>query len=193
MSEEETATETPAPPKSGMNKILPIILVVNTLLMTGVLIFVMKRPSAQAAGGGKEHGAAAKEGGEHGESAEKSEHGEKSEKGEHGGTAESGEGGPGPTLRLDNFIVQIRAPEGDRYAHLTIEVEIGGELDKKSFETRMPRIRDGVIAYLADKSEDELRGSEGLSQMKEALTKKLDEIVPGHRVHGLFITEFIIQ
>lgn len=186
-ADEDNVPEAPAP-KSASNKILPIILVVNTLLMTGVLIFVMKRPSAQAAGGGKEHAA---EGKEH-EAPAKKEGGEgHGESGEHGAAA-AGDG-PGPTMRLDNFIVQVRAPEGDRYAHMTLEVEIGTEADKKAFESRMPRIRDGVISYLADRNEDELRGSEGLTQMKEALVKKLDEIVPGHRVHGLFITEFIIQ
>jgi flagellar FliL protein len=161
-------------------------LVVNTLLIAGVLIFVMKRPSAGGAGKG-EH--AAKE--EHGE--EKGEHGDK--KGEHGGGEHAGaeEGGPGPSMRLDNFIVQVRAAEGDRYAHLTMELEVGVEADKKAIESRMPRIRDGVIGYLADRSEDELRGSEGLGQVKEALVKKIDEIVPGHRIRGLFITEFIIQ
>ena len=89
--------------------------------------------------------------------------------------------------------MSVRATEGDRYAHMTVEVEIGSEGDKRSFETRLPRIRDAVISYLSDRTEDELRGSEGLGQMKEALTKKLDEIVPGHRVRGLFITEFLIQ
>lgn len=183
--DEESVADVPVP-KSSTSKILPIILVVNTLLMVGVLIFVMKKPSAQAAqGGGKEHSGAAKE---HDEGAKKE---GAAEGGEHGAAAPGD--GPGPTLRLDNFIVQVRAPDGDRYAHLTIEVEIGGEADKAAFQSRMPRIRDGVISYLADRTEDELRGSEGLTQVKEALVKKLDEIVPGHRVRGLFITEFIIQ
>lgn len=180
MAEAEDSGEESVAPKKN-NKIIPIILVVNTLLMTGVLIFVMKRPAAQAAGG-KEHAAAAPAG--HGEAPAKG------EGGEHG--APVGDG-PGPTMRFENFIVQVRATEGDRYAHMTIEVEVGAETDKKAFETRMPRIRDAVIGYLADRSEDELRGSEGLGQVKEALTKKLDEIVPGHRVRGLFVTEFIIQ
>jgi len=183
--EEETAGEKVA--AKGNSKIMPIILVVNTLLIAGVLIFVMKRPAAGGGGGKGEH--AAKE--EHGE--EKSEHGEK--KGEHGGGEHGGaeEGGPGPSMRLDNFIVQVRATEGDRYAHLTMELEVSAEGDKKAIESRMPRIRDAVIGYLADRSEDELRGSEGLGQVKEALVKKIDEIVPGHRIRGLFITEFIIQ
>jgi len=185
-AEDIVPTEIPAP-KSG-NKILPIILVVNTLLMVGVLMFVMKKPSAPSAAGGeaKEHAAAAKG---HEAPAAKGEGGEHA--GEHAGEAE-GEG-PGPTLRFDAFIVQIRAVEGDRYAHLTLEVEVAAETDKKFFESRMPRIRDGVIGYLADRTEDEMRGSEGLTQIKEALTKKLDELVPGHRVRGLYITEFIIQ
>jgi flagellar FliL protein len=89
--------------------------------------------------------------------------------------------------------VQVRSVEGDRYAHITIEVELGSEGDKKWLESRMPRIRDSVIAYLSDRTEDELRGSEGLAQMKTALAKKIDEVVPGHRVRGLFTTEFIIQ
>ena len=193
MSEEEVAGEAAAPAKSS-NKILPIMLVVNTLLLTGVLIFVMKRPSAQAAGG-KEHAKAEeseksekKEGGEEKKKEEKSEHSEKSEGGGHG------EGGEGAMLvKLESFIVQIRAVEGDRYAHLTIEIEVGGEGDKKAIESRTSRIRDAVIGYLADRSEDELRGSEGLTMLKEAFTKKIDEIVPGKRVQALFITEFIIQ
>jgi len=185
----EAAAENPAdvvPAKSG-NKVLPIILVVNTLLLTGVLVFVMKRPSAQAAGK-SEHG-------EKAEHADKSEHGEKSDKGEHGekGEAEHDPDGPGPTMRLDGFIVQVRSADGDRYAHLTVEMEVGSEGDKKAFESRMPHIRDAVIGYLSDRTEDELRGSEGLQAMKEALTKKIDDIVPGHRVRGLFTTEFIIQ
>ena len=179
--EEETAGEKVA--AKGSSKIMPIILVVNTLLIAGVLIFVMKRPSAPAAGGKGEH--AAKE--EHAEA--KDEKGGDHKGGEHGPDV----GGPGPTMRLDNFIVQVRAAEGDRYAHLTMELEVGAETDKKAFETRMPRIRDSVIGYLADRSEDELRGSEGLGQIKDALLKKIDEIVPGHRIRGLFITEFIIQ
>jgi len=191
MSDDAEGAAEAAPPKSA-NKVLPILLVVNTLLVTGVLIFVMKRPSAQAASGKDEHA----------EKAEKSEHGEKSEKSEkkeHGEKAE-GHGGeehdsdaPGPTVRLDAFIVQVRSADGDRYVHITFEVEVGSEGDKKAIESRTPRIRDAIIGYLSDRTEDELRGSEGLGQVKLAVAKKIDDLVPGKRVKGLFTTEFIIQ
>ena len=48
MAEEEDVAAEAVVPKSN-KKILPIILVVNTLLMAGVLVFVMKRPAAPAA------------------------------------------------------------------------------------------------------------------------------------------------
>lgn len=189
MSDDADAAEV-VPPKSG-NKILPIILVVNTLLMTGVLVFVMKRPSAQAAPGKDEHGEKAEKS-EHGEKSEKKEHGEKGEGKEHG-EAEHDSDAPGPSMRLDAFVVQVRSAEGDRYVHITFEVEVDSEGGKKAIESRMPRIRDAIIGYLSDRTEDELRGSEGLAQIKIAVAKKVDEIVPGHRVKGLFTTEFIIQ
>lgn len=192
MSDDADTGADVVPAKSG-NKILPLMLVINTLLLTGVLVFVMKRPSAQAAGGKGEHGEAKGEHGESGEKGEKGGKGEKGEKGEHGGEGEHDSDGVGPTMRLDSFIVQVRSVEGDRYAHITIEVELGSEGDKKALESRMPRIRDAVIAYLSDRTEDELRGSEGLSQMKAALTRKIDEVVPGKKVKALFTTEFIIQ
>ena len=188
MSDDADSVAEVVPAKSG-NKILPIILVVNTLLMTGVLVFVMKRPSAQAASPKGEHAA---EKSEHGEKSEKSEKGEDKEK-EHGGEGEHDSDAPGPSVRLDAFVVQVRSAEGDRYVHITIEIEVGTEGDKKAIESRMPRVRDAIIGYLSDRTEDELRGSEGLGQIKTALTKKLDEVVPGHRVKGLFTTEFIIQ
>jgi flagellar protein FliL len=181
-ADDENVAAAAAPAKS--NKILPLILVFNTLLLAGVLVFVMKRPAAQAAaGGGKEHAAAA--GGEHGEKAG-GEHGEKGGEG-------AAPGGPGPTMRLDAFVVQVRATEGDRYAHLTLELELASDTAKKMFETRMPRVRDAVISLVSDRTEDEMRGSEGLGQLKELLLKKLEEIVPGRHARGVFITEFVIQ
>lgn len=183
MSAEDENAAAPAAPAAKTNKLLPLIVVLNTLLLAGVLVFVMKRPAAQAAGDAAKPAAAAA--GEHGE------HGEGGASGSDHGDKETDQ--LGPILRLDNFIVQVRTTEGDRYAHLTIEVEVRNELDKKAFETRMPRIRDAVIGYLSDRTEDDLRGSEGLAQLKEALAKKMDELVPGRRTRGLFITEFIIQ
>ena len=189
--EEDVAAEAAIAPQNNSKKILPIILVVNTLLMAAVLVFVMKRPAAAPdAAKGNDHKSESA-GAEHA-SGDKAKDKEKEPEGDKEEGAEGAEA-PRPSIHLDNFIVSIRAAEGDRFVHAAMEVEVSSEADKKAFEARMPRIRDAVLAYLSDRTDDDLRGSEGLKQMKDAISRKLDEIVPGHRVRGLYITEFLIQ
>jgi flagellar protein FliL len=186
MSEEEDGGPAAAP-SAGKSKALPILLVINTLLLAGVLVFVMKRPAAQAhatadektAGGHGEEG-----GGEHGEGKEKS----------AGGHGDEGPGGgPGPTVRFDNFTVQLKSLDVDRYAHLGLEIEVGDEPTKAIVEKKVAPIRDLILSYLSDRTPDELRGSDGLKQMKEAMVKSLEELVPGHRIRAIYVTDFIIQ
>jgi flagellar FliL protein len=174
---EEAAGEVAAPAAKG-NKMLPILVVLNTLLMVGVLIFVMKRPAAPTEAGAGEHGKAEPASG----------HGTEG-KGEHG------KEGPavGPTVRFENFTVQLKSNDVERYAHTSLELELTDDAAKALVEKRTAPIRDAVLGYLTDRTAEELRGSEGLRQMKEALLKRLDEIIPGKRINTVFITDFIIQ
>jgi flagellar FliL protein len=188
MSEDEDNGLAAAAP-AGKSKALPILLVINTLLLTGVLIFVMKRPAAQAHGAAGA-GAESKPAGEgHGE-----DHGESKEEkppGEHGAGDEGG--GPGPSVRFDNFTVQLKSLDVDRYAHLGLEIEVSDEATKGRVERKVAPIRDLILGYLSDRTPDELRGSEGLKQLKESLIKNLEELIPGHRIRAVYITDFIIQ
>jgi flagellar FliL protein len=183
MSEGEEESAAPAA-AAGKSKVLPMLLVINTLLLTGVLIFVMKRPAAHAAPEAK---AAAEESSEHGDK------GEDKEKSAGGHGEGESSGGPGPTVRFDNFTVQLKSTDVDRYAHLSIEIEVPDEASKGVIEKRVAPIRDAILSYLSDRTPDELRGSDGLKQIKESMIKKLDELVSGHRIRNLYITDFIIQ
>jgi len=186
MSDEDEAGA-PAAAAPGKSKALPILLVINTLLLTGVLIFVMKRPAAHAAPeGGK---AAAEGGGEHGGG----EHGGGEDKEKAPGGGHSEEGAMGPTVRFENFTVQLKSLDVDRYAHMAIEIEVADEVAKGMVEKQVPPIRDAILSYLSDRTPDELRGSDGLKEIKESMIKKLDELIPGHRIRNVYITDFIIQ
>jgi len=175
---EEAAGEVAAPAAKG-NKMMPMLVVMNTLLMVGVLVFVMKRPAAPAGASAGEHGKAEAHGEEHGKEAS----------GGHG------KEGPavGPTVRFENFTVQLKSNDVERYAHTSIELELADDAAKALVEKRTAPIRDAVLGYLTDRTAEELRGSEGLKQMKDALLKRLDEIIPGKRISTVFITDFIIQ
>ncbi|BDG07990.1 flagellar basal body-associated FliL family protein [Anaeromyxobacter paludicola] len=166
--------ETGSPPAPGTSK-LPLILAgVNTLLIVGVLAFVMLRGGHPAKAADGEHG--------------KEPAGEQAGKeGEHGKEG----AGPGPSVKLPDFTIHLRNPEADRYARISFEVEVGMELDKEKVNARLPQIRDAFIAYLSDRSLEELRGSEGLNRVKTALVDILKQV--GAPVRALYITDFVVQ
>ena len=194
--EEQPVAKAPA----GPSKLIPMILVANTVLMGAVLAVVLLRKPQAVAGvaapatktdkghsespegtAGKEGGK--EEGGGHGEAAG---HGEATAPGDPSGA-------PGPILKLENFIIQLRGTDTDRYVRVAFDLELMTEADRAAIQSRMPHIRDAIISYFSDRSLDELRGSEGMDRIKLAVAKKLDDILAAHRVRSVFITELVIQ
>jgi flagellar FliL protein len=167
----EPAAERPA--KAGGSKTLPVLLAVNSLMLAGVLAVLLLRPA-----GGKDP---APQKGEAGQGAEA--------KGEAKGKGAT----IGPTLRLPDFVIHLRDTDTDRYARVSFEVEVAAEDDKTRLGAAVPRIRDGVITYLSDRTFDELRGSEGLGRTKEKLLERVRESVPGVAVKSLYITDIVVQ
>lgn len=167
----------------GQSKLLPMMLVLNTLLLGGVLAAVVLgvgRSPAPAADAKKE-GAE----GEHGKPAE----------GEHDKPAEGGAAADAPaaTVRLADFVIHLRNPDVDRFARFSFEIEVGSEADKTSITNSTARIRDQFIGYLSDRTVEELRGSEGLTATKKELIARVKEAVPHARVRGLYVTDFVLQ
>jgi flagellar FliL protein len=196
-----TPATPPPPPASGGNKLMPILIGFNSLLLVGVLGFMgwqmMHKPAAAAEE--KSDGAEAKSE-EHGKP-EKPEKAEKAEAGEKKGEGREGEhpasaamaGAPGPMVKLPDFVVHLRNPDLDRYARITFEVEVIAEPDKERLTANLPRVRDAFISYLSDRTVEELRGSEGLGRTKDALQQKLRELVPEARFRALYISDFVVQ
>jgi flagellar FliL protein len=171
---EEAAPVAAAPPsRLGGNKLVPIMLVVNVAMMGAVLFIVMRRPSSPSSAPVSA------------ESAAPSGHGEAAP----GGRPAA----PGPILKLENFVIQLRGVDQDRYVRVSFDMEINADADREVVQARLPQIRDSIITYFSDRTLDELRGSDGIERTKMALMKRLEEIVPGRRVRALYITDFIIQ
>ena len=168
--------EAPAPKPAGGSKIVPILLGVNMLLVVSVLaLFLLKG----GLGGAK-----------HGEEAKPAAEGEKDA---HGEAADPLKGMPGPTTRMADFVVHLRDAEQDRYARLSFEVELASEEEKARFEKFGPRIRDGFISYLSDRTLEELRGSDQVKKVKTTLQDLLKELAPSVKIRGLYITDLVIQ
>ena len=175
----------------GNNKLMPLILIVNTVLMGAVLAIVLLRkpPAPAGAASADLHGEAEKGKSEDGE---KGKEGEKGHEGAKEGKVE-GPGAPGPILKLENFIIQLRGSDSDRYVRVAFDLELGSEGDRVLVQARMSQIRDSIISYFSDRSLDELRGSEGIDRIKSAVSKRLDEILVTKPVRAVFVTELVIQ
>ena len=96
------------------------------------------------------------------------------------------------TARLEDIVVHLRNPEVDRYARLTIDVEMQNANEVKALQDNVPRVRDAVIMALSEHTFEELRGSEGLARMKGWLRDAIDDVVPG-RVTNVYVSTFLVQ
>ncbi len=195
MSEAKKDTHAEAPPAAPGkgSKLMPMLVGFNSLLLVGVMAFMgysMLHKPAAALDPHAEEAAGDEVRADEGEKPEpkKAEGGEK--KGEGGGATS---GGPGPMVKLADFVIHLRNPELDRYARMSFDVEVIGESDKDRLNANLPRVRDAFISYLSDRTLEELRGSEGLGRTKDALQQRLRELVPEARIRALYISDFVVQ
>jgi flagellar FliL protein len=179
MAQNEEAAAAPAAAKSGGgSKLIFAILGVNVLMMGVVLVVVLRKPASHASAPAEPAPAAEKA--------------EGAPAGEHG-AAPGGTPKPGPILKLENFVIQLRGVDQDRYVRVSFDIEVAADIDRDAVQSRLPQIRDSVITFFSDRTLDELRGSEGIERTKMSIMKRMEEIVPGRRIRALYITDFIIQ
>lgn len=208
----------PAAPKTS--KTLLALVAGNLLVTSAFGVFIVTHTpaahdaAADAKGGGKPthneekpaadksaQGEEGKEGkAEEGANGEESKAKEK-EKGEEAGAEKPGDAAPdegakksagGTTARLEDIIVRLRNPEIDRYARLTLDVEMANSSQLAQLQTRAPQIRDAVITALSEKTFEDLRGADGLASMKTLLLERIDAVVPGD-VSAVYVSGFIVQ
>jgi flagellar protein FliL len=99
----------------------------------------------------------------------------------------------GPTVKLADFVVHLRDPERERYARVSMELELRAESDRERFAPYVPRLRDAFLGYLSDRTAEDVAGSEALARTKAELLKRSEEIVPGKPVRALYFTDFVVQ
>jgi flagellar FliL protein len=168
------APETAAPaPSSGGSKLVPALVGLNSALVAALIAMQLLR-------GGSGGGAA---------TARETKEPAVAEKGAHGPAAAV----PGPTQKLADFVVHLRDPETDRFARVSFELEVATEEDKARLAPFTPRIRDAFIAYLSDRTLEEMRGSEAIRRTKAALEAQLPDLAPNVKIRALYVTDLVIQ
>lgn len=135
---EETAA--PAPVKKGKKKWLLIIIalvVVLAIAAAGVLWFLAKQRSAHL-----------------------------DDEGGDEPTAQVEESKTPPTfLPMDNMVVNLADPGGDRFVQVGITLELNDAKTAEKVKAQMPAIRSGVLLLLSQRSADDLLSRDGKEKL----------------------------
>jgi flagellar protein FliL len=138
--------EAPAKPKSKKMLFIIIGVVVLALVGGGAAFFLMKKKSADAEG---EDGA---------ETSHKEE--------AHAAPPKRDPKVPPTFLPLDNMVVNLADPGGNRFAQLGITLQLGDAKTGEEIKTYMPSIRNGILILVSQRTAEEMLKADG----KEALT-----------------------
>lgn len=213
MSEPEKATTEAAPKKGGSKLIIIIALVVVLLGGAGGGFFYWRSSTAaaatpekdpKAAKKAKEKKAADDEEAIEEEKPEKS--GEKTEKGDANTEKKSSSAAllkeslpedenVKQVIELQPFIVNLADAEDARYLRLTVSLGVGGEEGKAEKPDTLftTRVRNAMLAVLAQKKSDDVLSVEGKVKLRKELLKAAQAVSTEPEVEAIYITDFIVQ
>lgn len=75
--------------------------------------------------------------------------------------------GPPTYLPLDNMVVNLADPGGERVAQIGITLELTGVLEVEKVKAYMPTIRSDVLLLVSQRTADELLSREGKEKLAE--------------------------
>lgn len=95
-----------------------------------------------------------------------------------------------PFVTIDDMTVQVKPFEEDRYVRLSVGLELDTKPSEAVVSRRTSQIRDVILKTFADRTNDDLRGSEGLVSLKQSLMQQLGQLVPDQRIRAIYVTQF---
>ena len=96
---------------------------------------------------------------------------------------------------LKSFVVNLldKRGVGKRYLKVTIEVEVGKEVDKQLIDSHNPQLRDSILLLLSSQTLDEINTMEGKLALKQEILSRMMQILGGGVVQRIYFTEFVVQ
>ena len=99
----------------------------------------------------------------------------------------------GQTFDMDPFVVNLNEPGGKRYLKAKVGLELIEEEVRKELEARLPQLRDSILLHLSSKTLEEIQSVEGKIELKNALIKRINQVLKKGKIRNLYFTQFVIQ
>jgi len=99
----------------------------------------------------------------------------------------------GHIYKMDPFVVNLRDTERMRYLKLKLEIESSEQKANEEYEKRLPQLRDMILTVLTSKSSNDIRDSQGKTQLRKEMQERLNQLVRSFQIKTIYFSEFIIQ
>ena len=99
----------------------------------------------------------------------------------------------GTMFDMDPFVVNLNEAGGKRYLKTKIEIEYVGDEVRLEMTNRLPQLRDVILLHLSSKTLDEIRTVDGKIELKNALIKRINQVLKQGKIRNLYFTQFVIQ
>ena len=99
----------------------------------------------------------------------------------------------GQIFTMDPFVVNLNEPGGKRYLKSKIELEFVDEGVRLELDSRLPQLRDVILMHLSSKALDEIQSVDGKIELKNALIKRINQVLKQGKIRNLYFTQFVIQ
>ncbi|MDQ6964497.1 MAG: flagellar basal body-associated FliL family protein [Mariprofundales bacterium] len=96
-------------------------------------------------------------------------------------------------IDMKDITVNLADPDVSRFLRAKIKLEVRSEESQGKIEAAMVKINDLIITNLTSKTFKELRTPQGKYKLKEELIYRINQLVGGKPVKGLYFTEFVSQ
>lgn len=98
-------------------------------------------------------------------------------------------------IELPPFIVNLADVDQARYLRMTVNLGVGGEEggSEKPDQLFITRVRNAILAVLADKKSEDVLTVDGKSKLRAELLKAAQAASEEPEVKAVYITDFIVQ
>jgi len=96
-------------------------------------------------------------------------------------------------IDMDDITVNLADTDSSRFLRAKIKLEVRNEEAKAKVDAAMIKINDLVITDLTSKTFKEIRTPQGKYKLKEELVYRINQLLGGRPVKGLYFTEFVSQ
>jgi len=101
--------------------------------------------------------------------------------------------GIGPTLAINDIIVNLLDDQESRYLKAAITLEMDGSDGVKEVEDRQPQVRDAILMLMSSKTFAELRDMQGKLQLRAELMERINGFLQKGKVRTIYFTDFVVQ